>query len=87
MGPDPGSTVSLAKQIPVLLALSATERGALTEFSLEVVWEGVGTKFPHRGDVLMKVPEVRNPNLHATMPNAAFYPSQPVCTFVNTVLS
>ena len=43
----------LAKQIPQLLALSATARAAQTEVSPEVVGEGVGTRFPHPRDVLM----------------------------------
>ena len=41
----------LAKQIPVLLALSAKFREARTEVSTEVVWEGARTRFPHIGDV------------------------------------
>ena len=41
----------LAKQIPLLLALSATVRGVQTEVSPEVVWEGSRTRFPRLGDV------------------------------------
>jgi len=41
----------LAKQIPVILALPTTIRGAQTEVSLEVVWEGARTRFPHPRDV------------------------------------
>ena len=51
MGHDPGSAVSLAKQIPILLALSGIVRGEHTEVSLKVVWEGARTRFPHLGDV------------------------------------
>ncbi len=53
MGPDAGSTVILAKQIPILLVLSEIVHGARTEVSPEVVWEGAGTRFPHPRDVLM----------------------------------
>ena len=45
--PDPSSAVSLAKQIPILPALSEIFHGAWTKVSPEVVWEGVGTRFPH----------------------------------------
>jgi len=86
VGPDLGSTVSLAKQILVLLALSAIVRGVRTEVSPKIVWEGAGTRFPHPRDVLMKVLEVRDPNLCAALLCAAFCSSQPVCTFGNTVL-
>jgi len=60
VGPDPGSAVSLAKQIPKLLALSASVCGVQTEVSLEVVWEGAGTRFLHPRDVLMKSWKFKN---------------------------
>jgi len=41
----------LAKQILVLLAFLAIVRGARTEVSPEVVWEGARIRFPHVGDV------------------------------------
>ena len=41
----------LAKQILVLLTLSATICGARIEVSPEVVWEGPRTSFPHPRDV------------------------------------
>jgi len=41
----------LAKQIPVLLALSEIVHGVQTEVSPEVVWEGARTMFLHPGDV------------------------------------
>jgi len=74
--------VSLAKQIPVLLALSAIVHRARIEVSPEVVWKGVGTRFPHPKDVLMRVLEVHNPKLHVALLRAACYSSQPVFTFV-----
>jgi len=51
VGAWPRFRVDLAKQIPVLLALSATVHGAQTEVSPEVVWEGARTRFPHPQDV------------------------------------
>ena len=41
----------LAEQFPVRMALSATVCGVRTEVSLEVVWEGPRTRFPHPGDI------------------------------------
>lgn len=78
MGPNPGSTMSLAKQIPVLLALLATVHGVQTEVSPKVVWESARTRFLHPRDVLMRVLEVRYPNLCVALLHAAFYASQPV---------
>jgi len=86
VGPDPGSAVSLAKQIPVLLALLAIVHRAQTEVSPEVVWEGAGTRFPHPRDVLMRVLEVCDLNLRTALFHTSFYSLQPVLTFENTVL-
>ena len=77
VGPDQSSTVRLAKKILVLLALSAIVCGARTEVSPEVVWEGARTRFPHPKDVLMRVMEVCDPNLCATLLRIAFYASRP----------
>jgi len=41
----------LAKQIPVLLVLSATIRRVRTEVSPKVVWEDARTRFSHPRDV------------------------------------
>jgi len=82
MGPDPGSAVSSATKIPVLLALLATVYRARTEVSLEVVWEGAGTRFPHPRDVLMMVLEVRNADLHVALLCTTFYSSQLMFTFI-----
>ena len=86
LGSEPGSTVSLAKQISVLLALSATIHRAWTEETPEVVWEGAGTRFPHPRDVLMRVLEVHDPNSRVALLRATFYSSQPTHAFVNIVL-
>ena len=61
----------LAKQIPRLLALSAIVRGARTEVSPKVVWEGAGTRFPHPRDVLMKVGKFENQSCALALPCAA----------------
>ena len=64
-GAWPRFRVDLAKQIPILLALSATVRGARIEVSLEVVWEGARTRFPHPRYVWW-VPVVRSSTLRAS---------------------
>ena len=51
IGAWPRFRVDLAKQIPVILALWATVRGARIVVSPEVVWEGARTRFSHPGDV------------------------------------
>ena len=51
VGAWPRFKVSLAKQILVLLAFLAIVHGARTKVSLEVVWEGARTRFPHPRDV------------------------------------
>jgi len=61
----------LAKQIPKLLALTATVRGVRTEVSPEVVWEGVGTRFSHPRDVLMRSGSSQ------TNPTSCATPTQP----------
>jgi len=64
IGAWPRFRVDLAKQILVLLSLSAKVRGAQTEVSLEVVWEGDRTRFSHPGYVWW-VQVVRSLILHA----------------------
>ena len=62
IGVWPRFRVDLAKQILVLLALSATVHGAWIEVSLEVVWKGTSTRFPHPRDVWwVKVVRVSTP--------------------------
>lgn len=53
LGPDPGLEELLAKQIPQLLALSATVSKARTEVLPEVIGEGAGTRFSHPWGVSM----------------------------------
>ena len=46
-GSWPRFKVSCAKQIPTLLSLSASIRGARNKVSPEAIWGDAGTKFPH----------------------------------------